>query len=211
MQVTTTLSTMQSNIAIYLNRTDQSTNITLGINRAIDYYSSGNNFFFQEAITTFSTVINQESYGSADGVPTNIQEIDDLIITQASTNKMPLTPRTYRWIKARNVAQVPGIPYDYAYYNSKFFMSLIPDQVYTMTLSYTKSYADLSAGSDHNDFTDNAASLIEARTCWWIYSKILKNKDAAADAKAEELDELVNAQAQTSDLVKSRKTVPTRF
>lgn len=209
--MTTTLATMQSNIAAYLKRNDLSTQSALAINRAIHYYESGEHFAFQETIATFNTIIGQLFYSTADGIPTDVLSVDNLNIQQSITVNYPLTPRTYRYITERNVANIKGVPSDYAHYENSFVIYPNPDQAYLMTLSYIKSYPDLVTGTDNNDFTNNVPDLIEARAIWWIYDRILRNDAAAAKAKQDELDLYVNARSASDALVTSRHIRPTKF
>lgn len=209
--MTNTLSTLQANMQVYLNRTDIDTQITLALNRAILHYSRLERSWFSETVGTFSTVTNQISYGTADGVPSDILNIDNVELTINSSDTIRLIPRTYRYVQERNIANVPGVPGDYAYYMQKFFIYPIPDAVYVTTVSYLKGYADLSVAGDSNNFTDNVADLIEARACWWIYSRILKQTENANAAKADELDALFAVQSETSRLNKSGKVRATTF
>lgn len=208
--MTTTIDTLASNVATYVNRSDFSTQIFLAINRAIQYYARRNRFWFNQTSGTFSTVANQFGFGSSDGVPTNILKVDDVTITIASTDIEILTPRTFDWVLNNNISRTAGTPTDYAYYNSKFYLSLIPNDVYTVTLYYCKSYTDLTT-TQSNDFTDNCQDLLEARATWWVYSKLLRNKEAADEAKAEELEALAALNKLTVNLQKSNRLVATKF
>lgn len=201
-------SVMYGNVETQINRSDQTALVKSAINRAISYYAHQKRFWFNEATTTFSTVASQETYGTGDGVPTTMLAIDQLQVQINSSYKQELTPRTYDWIAEANATTTTGVPSDYAYYASNIYMSMIPDAVYTMDLAYLKSYADLSADGDTNDFTDNAQELIEARACWWMYSVIFRNKDAANDAKERENIELRSLINQTIRLKGKSRTRP---
>lgn len=207
----TTFVTLQNNVATNVNRTDFTTQIKLAINRAIKFYSRTNRFWFNETTGTFNTVASQFAYGSADSVPTNILKLDDVTVTIASTDIPVLQRRTLDWVLKNNLSRVTGTPTDYAYFQNKFYISLIPDAVYVITLYYVKSYSDLSADADTNDFTDNAEDLIEARATWWVYSKLLRNQEAATAAKAEELEALSALQKQTERLISTGRVVISSF
>lgn len=206
----TTLSTLTSNVATYVNRSDFTTQIQLAINRAIKYYSRRNTFWFNETTGTFSTVASQLAYGSADGVPTDILKREDVTITINSSDIVTLTPRTLDYVLERNISNVTGTPTDYAFFQNKFYIYPVPDAAYTITVYYKKSYAELTS-SDNNDFTDNAEDLLEARASWWIYHKLLRNEEAAASAKAEELEALGALQNETRRTVSSGKVRPDSF
>lgn len=206
----TTLTQLASNVATYVNRTDFTTQIELAINRAIQHYARTVRFWFNETTGTFSTVANQLAYGSSDGVPTNILKVDDVTITINSSDTEILDPRTLDWVLDRNVSNIAGVPSDYAYFQNKFYLYPKPDAVYTITLYYLKSYTDLTS-AQNNDFTDNAQDLLEMRATWWVYSKLLRNKDAADEAKSAELESLGTLIKQTERLISTGKVRPTDF
>lgn len=54
-----------------------------------------------------------------------------------------------------------GLPQIYTVKAGDYFCYFIPDQNYTIRVYYLKEYDDLVNPSDTNDFTDNAARLIE--------------------------------------------------
>lgn len=212
MQTMTTFTTLKANVADYINRSDLSTQIGTAINRAIAFYSRKERFWFNETTGTFNTVSGQLIYTSSDSIPTLITEIDYVKIAISASLNTPLSPRTYSYIQDRVVSSsVTGVPYEYAYYKQNFYLYPIANAVYTITVSYTKSYADLSAGSDTNDFTNNAEDLIEARATWWIYSQILKNADDAAIWKQNEREALMALQDETMRITATGKLVPTSF
>lgn len=206
-----TLAQMRTNIADYLNRSDLNTQINLAINRAIKFYYRNYRFWFNETTATFNTVASQAAYGTADGAPSDMLKRDLVQITINANQIIELTPRTYKWVQDRNISNVVGTPTDYAYYQSKFYLYTPPDAVYVVTVSYVKSYSELTVDSDSNDFTNNAEDLIESRACWWIYNKILHNKDLAEEAKSDENDALNALVKQTQRLIGTGRLTPTTF
>lgn len=208
----TTFATLTANVADYINRTDLNTQIGTAVNRAIQYYANNQRFWFNETISTFNTVAGQLIYTSADAIPTLITEIDYVKIALSPSLNIELVPRTYKYIQDRVVSTiVTSFPSDYAYYKQNFYVYPIAAAVYPITVSYTKSYVDLSAGSDANDFTNNGQDLIEARACWWIYSRILKNTESAALSKADETEAFLSLQAETIRITGSGKTKPSSW
>lgn len=184
-----TLAQMRSRIADDLDRSDLSSQIDKAINRAIKYYQ-GRRFWFNETTGTFTTVADQRTYGSADGLPSDIVEIDFLKIALTSLDD-PITPRTYSWIENIDLGNnLTGEPTDYALYQEKVYLYPIPDATYTITVSYQQSYSELSSDSDTNDWTTEAEDLIEARARWWLYTRVIQDREMAADAKAEEREAL---------------------
>jgi hypothetical protein len=206
-----TFAQVKSRIADDLNRTDLDTQIGVAINRAIRYYYNRFRFYFNQTSTTFSTVANQFAYGTSDGIPAYVKEIDFLSVQLSSQSIQELTPRTFEWIQQMNTGNLTGTPTDYAYYQEKIYLYPVPNTVFTMNLFYTKSYADLSSASDTNDFTEEAEDLIEARAEWWLYSRIIKDYDAAATAKQEESDALIQLVTETTRITSSKQVRPTNF
>jgi len=208
----TTFATLYGNVQTYINRTDLTTQVKDAINRSIEYYSRRSRFWFNETTSTFSTVAAQESYGTGDGIPSDLLRIDNLQVQVNSSYNEELIPRTYEYIQIANAtSSATGIPYDYCFYEGKIYLSPIPNAVYTIDISYLKSYSDLSADSDTNDFTDNAEDLIEARACWWMYSRMLRNTEAAQASKADEQEALGALKNQTNRLIASNRVRPTQF
>jgi hypothetical protein len=206
-----TLASMRTRIADHINRTDLNSNITDAINRAIRFYYDLEEFWFTETSGTFSTVASQEAYGTADSIPSDINNIDYVKITISSTNHQILTPRTFDWIQSMNQGRSTGDPTDYAWYQNKFYFYLIPNSVKTITVFYTKTYTDLSADADTNDFLTYAEDLIEARAKWWICSEIIDNEKKAAKSKALETEALIALRTKSDKKKATNKIEPTCF
>lgn len=206
-----TLAQMRSRIADDLDRDDINTQIDKAINRAIEFYAKKERFWFNEVTASFNTVASQFNYSSSDTGISNIREIDYVKIAIASTLNFDLTPRTYKYVQDSNVGNYTSQPTDYAYYKENFFIYPVPNAVYAITVSYTKSYTALSLDADTNDFTSNAEDLIEARASWWLYRRILKDYDAAADSKEEELEALQGLRIETARMISTGRVVPTEF
>jgi hypothetical protein len=197
-----TFAQLKTRIADDIKRSDLATQIGVAINRAIIHYAK-ERFFFNESSGTFSTVAGQESYGSADSIPSTIAEIDEVTLTQTSTNIYPLIKTSFGSIRGLNAGGTTstGVPVNYAYYQEKFWLYPIPDAVYTTTVYFKKTYAALSADGDTNDFTEEAEDLIEARARWWIYKRVIRNKEDAYEAKTEEIEALSALQSKTTMLI----------
>lgn len=201
-----TLATMRSRIADYVNRADINSQITTEINRAIEHYYNQESFWFTETTGTFSTVASQESYGTADGLPSDIQDIYYASIVVTSTNYQELTQRSINWIEETNIGRATGTPSDWAWYQNKIYLYLIPNAVLTINLYYRKSYSALSADSDTNDFTTYAEDLIEAHASAAIYEGLLKDFDSADRSKLKAQTALMALRA-ISDAKKSTNSI----
>lgn len=197
-----TFAAMKTRIADDIKRSDLTTQIGVAINRAIEFYEK-ERFFFNETSGTFVTVSGQESYGSADSIPSTIAEIDEVTLTQTSSNIFPLDKTSFGSVRALNAGgtTATGVPLDYAYYSEKFWFYPIPNGVYTVTVYFKKNYAQLSADGDTNDWTEEAEDLIESRARWWLYKRIIKDYEAAAEAKGEEIEALSSLQSKTTMLI----------
>lgn len=209
--MSSTLSQMQARIADDINRSDLNTQILVAINRAVEYYAKNNRFWFNETTGTFNTIASQFAYTSSNGIPTDIMELDLVKIAITSTNNIILEPRTYKYLQFINIGNTTGAPFDYSYYKQSFYIYPIPNAVYTITVSYAKSYAALAAASDTNDFLTYAEDLIESRASWWIYKRILKNYEAANDSKQEESDSLLALMSETERMDSSGRVRPSTF
>lgn len=203
-----TLAQMRSRIADDLNRTDLNSQIDKAINRAIRYYANGYRFWFNETTATFVTVANQFNYSTG---PSDLAEIDYVKIALSANNNLPITPRTYNYIQTITPGNLTGTPTDYAYYKENFWLYPIPNQVWTITVSYTKFYAEMTADANTNDFTEEAEDLIESRAEWWLYSRVIKDYDAAQVAKQAEESAFIALTNETTRLTKSGRVVPTQF
>lgn len=200
-----TLAEMQLRIGDDLSRTDLNSQIITAINRAIQSYAKRGRFWFNEKTATFSTVVGQLIYSSADGIPTDMMEIDEVQLALNATNIITLIPRTYDYIIRRSNNTSNGTPGDYAYYKQSFYIYPRPSQVNTITVSYAKSYPALAVGADTNDFLIYAEDLIEARAEWWLYSRILKDYDAAEISKKEESSHFEAIASETERITGTKK------
>lgn len=204
-----TFAEVRSFIADDLDRSDLTTQINRAINRAIEHYEK-ERFFFNEAIGTFTTTASQKAYTTAT-IPSDILEIDYVEVV-VSGNDYKLTERPYTYIEEIDVSHQTGIPTDYAYYDEQIFLYPIPDDAYTIRISYQKLYSELSADNDTNDFTEEAEDLIECHALAWIYSRILKNDKEAMKYESLEIRALDALRAKTTKLkTVSGPITPTEF
>lgn len=189
-----TFAEMQSRIADDVNRSDLTTQIQKAINRSIAHYS-GRDFWFTETTGTFSCVASQEAYGTADSLPSDLR---DIVLAQVtvSGNDYELTRRSIGWLQKQDPSDNSGQPTDYAFFQKKMYLYPIPDSTYTITLFYKKSYSDLSATSDTNDFTTipEAEELIEYRANWWLNKRVIKDREEAQECKNSEIEALETLQ-----------------
>lgn len=206
-----TLAQMRSRIADDLMRSDINTQIDKSINRAIEYYYNKGGFWFDETTGTFATIASQEAYGTADGLPSDIAEIYYVRLTIGSTNKPELRLKSYPAIQLLNMGAATGTPSDYAWYQNKMYLSLIPNSIWTVTISYRKTYSTLSNDADENNYTNYAEDLIESRARGWINKRIIKNYEAASLDKEEELDAFSALRKRSQTMTSTGTIQPTDF
>lgn len=201
---------MQQRIADDLNRSDLTAQIKKAITRAVSFYQK-EPFWFKETSGSFSTIAAQKAYGASDGIPSDIDTIRYMYCAVGGTN-YEIKPTDIVDLENNNPAQSQGDPpTDYAWFQKKIYFSLIPNQVRTVTLYYTKTYTALSADADTNDWTTTAEDLIEARSRWWLYKRVIMDKMEADEAKIEELEALGGLREISEGYVAQGRIPPTSF
>lgn len=139
-----------------------SAQIDAQINSTIEYYET-DAFWYSEAITALSTVAGNAVLS---GIPSDFKQIiipNGLTVIEGQVHYplQKLTPLEYESIFVDNAQ---GLPRAYTYRNDQFELWYTPDKIYTVNLFYRKTYADLVGDGDSNDFTNNAARLVEYKT-----------------------------------------------
>lgn len=203
------LYTLRSNIAEDLNRSNMSTRIVRAINDAISDYSSMR-FFFNEKIATFDTVIGTRAYNENNGLPNDILEFD-VVKVNISGGEVILDRRTFQYLEDIDRNSFTGNPTIYAWYAGSLYLYPIPNDEYTVTISYKKSYSELSLDEDTNDFCVYARRLIESRAKADIYTNYLKDPEMAQASSSTEADALQKLQAKTDQLLMPNEVMPVQM
>lgn len=206
-----TLLQMRSRIADDLDRTDLSTQIDKAINRAITFYLK-EAFWFKETSSSFPAVINQEEYAYGSGsVPSDVGQID-ILERQYTGSKITLQEITPLELESKQQGDSTGVPSQFAQYQNRFKLYPIPNQSnITMLIKYTKSYIDLVADSDTNDWLVYAEDLIESRARWWVNKRVIKDYEAANADKQDEQDALSGIRSVNNQKTGEGRTIPTQF
>lgn len=175
----TTYAVMQSRIADELSRTDLTTQIQRAILSAIKFYERKKFYFNTSVTSTFTTVANQEYYGSSDlaAIP-NIVEILALKGTLNST-KLPLRPVDFNTIDAQQSGSVKGFPEYFCYFAQQIRLYPMPNSAWTMTLAMVYRLTALSADGDSNVWTTDAEQLIRQNAKRQLYLDVIKDRDSA--------------------------------
>jgi len=132
------------------------------INSTIDYYET-DSFWFGENIVDLTATVGDPILST--GFPTDFgQFIEPNSLTLIEGNVrytlVHITPLQYDTINVDGV----GLPRWYTFRNDQIELLYFPDKAYIVKLFYRKTYPDLVADGESNDFTVNADRLIEYRT-----------------------------------------------
>lgn len=175
---------------------------TLTPSPAATSYSDGDTYFVKSSATnTGATTINISSLGAKSITRPNAVALQagDFTSGQVYTIKYNSTAGVFYLqevggtyyeldeagidlIIRRNVNDNPGLPLNYAWFDSSIYFYPIPDQTYVIQVFYEKYYADLSASSDSNDFTNNPETeqLIEQEAEYQLYDTVILDPIMAA-------------------------------
>jgi len=139
-----------------------SAQIDAQINSTIEYYET-DAFWFSEEIAALSTTAGNAVLS---GIPSDFkQEIlpNGLTVIEGQIHYplRKLSPLEYESIF---IDDTQGLPRAYTFRKGQFELWYTPDRVYTVNLFYRKTYADLTTDGSSNDFTTNAARLVEYKT-----------------------------------------------
>lgn len=153
---------------------------------------AGEPFWFNEAVTTFSTVANQELYTSTDlaAIP-NIIKIISMRIPGSGGYANYIPGITNDQIEDIQDGTLFGQPDYYSRFANKIRLFPIPDAVYTIKISYIATLSTLSADSDTNAWTEDAEEVIRQGAKKRLAADILHSDEiasrcAAMEAKAYE-------------------------
>lgn len=179
----TTLSTLKSQIADDLARSDLTSQIADAITNAIEHFQR-QPFFFQESRTdTFTTTADQSTYDSDDDSSIPLWVKFDSVWLEDSNSE------TY-WLTRNSASQLEplldnsaasGRPYNYAYFGNAFRFYPIPDGTYTVRpVGIIKKAAPATDDETGNYWMNDARELIRCRAKWYIYGHIIQQYDKAA-------------------------------
>jgi len=87
--------------------------------------------------------------------------MNDGFVIEYGGMRWPLIKRNPREYDDLYLTQGLGLPEIYTIKAGAYYCYFIPDQDYTLRVYYLKEYGDLVSAPDTNDFTQNAARLLE--------------------------------------------------
>ena len=165
---------------------------------AIRFYES-QRFWFLEGESTASTVSGQENIA----MPTDFLEPDVLTITYTPANiRFTLKRRPWSWMRHHQVdPDTTSRPRDWSYYADQIWLYPIPDQVYTLTISYLKRLTVLSALTDTNDWMTHAEELIRVRAKYDLFLNSARDYTAAAAMKLAVTEALSNLRGKSEQKI----------
>ena len=223
MTISRTYGTMKNRIADELGgRTDLLTAssgmtdspIALAIQDAIEYREN-NRFYFNEIRTSaaFNTVSGQEFYTSSDWseIP-YLQHIDKISILVTGSNRYKMEPRTAQYLEDMSFSDTnTGVPTDYGYYGQKLRFYPIPNGAYPVTFLGTKTFAELTADSDSNVWTDEAEALIRLTAEWFLTRDTLRDDMGAARLERAASQAFSRLKGETFQRSPTLRVVPSYF
>jgi hypothetical protein len=177
---------MQTRIADELLRPDLVAQTRYAILDAIKAYETYR-FAFNQASTTFSTVVGQDEYtSSANAAIQTAIKIDRLRLLVGSS-RYSLMMISANELDAMAVATTStGQPSVWCYEHEAIRLWQAPSQVYTITMFYIAKLTPLSADSDSNAWTNDAERLIRTRAKINLIRDVMgiRTPDMATDLQA---------------------------
>lgn len=189
------LATLKARIASELHRSDLTTSIASAIADAVAHYQS-KPFRFNEAIDTFATVAGTEFYDDLD-------EVGSIEVVTVTVNgrKVPLDEWTYGYMEAiATTTNTQGQPWAWAWYAEQIRLYPVPDDAYTLTVSYTKQYGVPASDGDSNVWTTEAEQLTRHAAKKYLYRDVTRDPEGAAMAEAAEMEALRRLTQDTNRL-----------
>lgn len=182
---------VQNEVADILNRSNFTSQIQSGIQKAIRQYEK-ERYWFNETVTALTCTVAQEQLA----VPADYLFQTRMEIIQASAY-LPMILRPFSEIRQINMNESPGLPIRFAEYGKNFWMANVPDSAYTVMCYYVHKLPALSADSDTNDWLSAASDVIIA--CAAKYVNLLYIKDTSAAAACQQMEAVFKA-AQLDEL-----------
>jgi hypothetical protein len=200
-----TYTELQTTIASELSRTDLTTEIQAAIQSAIRHYQRKLVLFGQET-QSISTVDGTMEYSLA----SDFLAFERVEITVNGDNKR-LTEVAFDELASLNYSGDTGEPMKFCYRDYKIQFYPVPDDAYTVTISYWKQPAAPVNASDETVWTLDAIDLIRHRAKYDLASNKIRDDRAASTYKMHE-DETYGGMVIQRDRVLSNGMIqPTQF
>lgn len=201
-----TFKDLQDRIALdYLNRMTLMPEVKRAINNSIKTYEA-RRYWFNEAQTAMATTSGQ-LYMS---VPSDFLILDRLE-ARIGGSLSTLRETDFHSIRDLNAGEATGSPCEYAYHGDRFELYPIPDAIYTVNVYYIKSLPALTADSDSNVWTNEAANLIAHAATVDLLCGVLQADSASISRHVSMLQIAQNELNLRNTTRLSRSLKPTRF
>lgn len=168
----------------YLNRSNFANETRRSIQAAVRHYER-KPWWFNETATTLTTSAGQTFVA----FPSNYHKLELLQITIASADYR-LIQRDYSWIKDMNTTRTRGQPTDFAIFQNRIELAVIPDSAYSLPISYLHKFPVLSASTDTSDWTSAVEDLVVYHATKLMWSNVLRNTEEALKYQALEQESL---------------------
>lgn len=179
-----TFGTMVGKIRSDLNRgSDFDSRIKQAIESAINFYRARRLGFNMKRATT-STSSGTEYYA----LPTDFLEVDSLRVLDASNHYSHMREVSFRWIDERSAYQdYTNVPETYAVQNRELRLYPIPDDAYTLQMSFVYDLAGVSASAADaatNTWMTEGEELIRAHACADVLEQYIGGEESLLQAQA---------------------------
>lgn len=166
------------------------------INRSVRFYEKYR-FNFNEDLSNITLTANQKVVPSLPSDLSSPLYVNGLMLID---NQVKITLQKLLPTDFFNYDQdQTGRPYYWTYRDNEFLLLPVPQEAYTLTFRYLKSYSDLVNDTDTNDFTDNAEDLIMLHTVKNLYAEDKQDPESAAYYQALEDTELKSILERSND------------
>ena len=169
--------TMVSRIDREIRRDNLTADIKDSIVDAIRHYEN-ERFSFNEQS---SVVVTTASSPYLSALPAGIISLDRVELDQGGS-RYPVDPKSYTWITDVDNGNSLGPPYDYALYQGNMRMYPVPDQAYSIHLSYQVQLTEVSASATStatNAWMTVAEPIIRSHAKGLIFLHRLRNQSEA--------------------------------
>lgn len=178
----TTQTVMKARIADELARSDITSQIAYAISDAIGAYENERFHFNESRALTFTTVADQEFYGTSDSA--NIGKVQKIDYVKVYVGTQPYDLRYERPSDMESMSvsgsQI-GTPWAYTWYGNQIRLYPVPDQAYTVRIGASyKVAAPATDGEADNPWMTHAERLIRSRAKLELALHVLKDTELAA-------------------------------
>lgn len=166
-----------------LSRTDMTSAASSAITSAIKHYEK-ERWYFLEATTDLTTSSSAAYYT----LPSDLLDPDSMMLW-ISSQKQPIYEVPYLEMDRRDSGKDFGYPSEWAMYKDQIRFYPVPDDTYTITVSYHKTLNTSVSDSASNAWTNVAKDLIRHRAVKEICLSKIKDMEGGQVANSQEKEE----------------------